>query len=407
MFHKNIRNFGFSLTFVTKLYRQCKPDKKSPNDGQAEVLSLYKELVTALVDVLRISALRSAEALQAQQDIATKAARSSFPYASYVSSQHTAPAPSREELLSAVDARTVLTFLVQVIDEALPSTTVLKLFLNMAVQATNIEGTEFHFLWLPVLRGLITSMEKHGKPLAAPRNQQLFAGFLEAYLKNYVGTEPSRERNLVRPTVRCTCRDCTWLNEFLRSAHQESGRFPMGKERRHHLHRQLDSLGIDCTHETERYGNPQTLIVSKTSRAQTQAIKGWETRRDNAKEQIKHFDQAKLREILGSDYEPIIRSFELGATTAPAGTSRQIAQAQAASEQLSQAPHSAAQPSQPVSAIIKEEGQPMDRPDSFLTPMSGNRGTSRPTNTPVSLAGTKRKIGGKEVEVIDLTGLDD
>lgn len=108
----------------------------------------------------------------------------------------------------------MLMFVVHAIDEDLPVSTVLKLFLKMTDQASNIRGTELNFLRLPVLRGLLTSLEKHERPLATPRNQQLFAAFLEAYLKNYVGAEPSRERNLARPTVRCTCRDCTWLDEF-------------------------------------------------------------------------------------------------------------------------------------------------------------------------------------------------
>jgi hypothetical protein len=45
--------------------------------------------------------------------------------------------------------------------------------------------------------------------------------------------------------------------------------------------------------------------------------------------------------------------------------------------------------------------------------MTGNRGPSTPPNMPETLSGghlvtgTKRKIGNKEVEVIDLTGFDD
>jgi hypothetical protein len=229
VFHRQILNIGFSLTFMTKLHHQCVPSQKSPIDNQAEIVALYKGLVIALIDVVNISVLHSAEALQAQHESGIKAARSSHTYTSYISSQRTVPAPTRQQLEKAVDGRTVLAFLVHVINEALPATTVLKLFLRITDQASKIKGTEFTFLWLPVLRGLITSLEKHGKPLATPRNQQLFAAFLEAYLTNYVGTEPSRERNLARATVRCSCRDCTWLNEFLRSPHRHKGRFPMGK----------------------------------------------------------------------------------------------------------------------------------------------------------------------------------
>jgi hypothetical protein len=406
VFHKKILDFGFSLNFVTKLHHYCVPNQRSPVNNQAEVLELYKGLVTALIDVLDISVLHSHEALQAQQESATKAVRASHPYLSYASSQRVATATTLQQSESTVNGRTVLTFLVQVITEAFPSATVLKLFLRLTDQASKVKGTEFHFLWLPVLRGLITSLEKKGKMLATPRNQQLYAAFLEAYLKNYVGTEPSRERNLVRPRVRCSCKDCTRLNEFLRSAHQETGRFPMGKQRRQHLHQQLDSLRIDCTHETERYGNPQTLVVSKTSRAQTQAIQNWETRRDNAKQQVKYFDQAKLREVLGSDYDPIIQSFGLGAATAPVASGRRIAQARTLSQPLPQAPRQSSQPAHPGE---DQEGQLRDQFGRYLASMTGNRGPNPSPSMPPYLsggepsAGTKRKIGDKDAEVIDLT----
>ena len=41
----------------------------------------------------------------------------------------------------------------------------------------------------------------------------------------------------------------------------------MGKARRFHLHRQLDDNSCDATHQTERIGNPQTLIVTKTRKS--------------------------------------------------------------------------------------------------------------------------------------------
>jgi hypothetical protein len=38
----------------------------------------------------------------------------------------------------------------------------------------------------------------------------------------------------------------------------------MAKERRRHLHSQIDSNQLDCTHVTERVGSPQTLVCRKT-----------------------------------------------------------------------------------------------------------------------------------------------
>ena len=42
------------------------------------------------------------------------------------------------------------------------------------------------------------------------------------------------------------------------------GRFPIRKDRRQHLHQQIDKHRCDCTHVTERIGSPQTLVCTKT-----------------------------------------------------------------------------------------------------------------------------------------------
>jgi hypothetical protein len=41
-------------------------------------------------------------------------------------------------------------------------------------------------------------------------------------------------------------------------------RFSIKKERRKHLHRQIDKHRCDVTHVTERKGSPQTLVCTKT-----------------------------------------------------------------------------------------------------------------------------------------------
>jgi hypothetical protein len=62
----------------------------------------------------------------------------------------------------------------------------------------------------------------------------------------------------------CKCADCRALAEFLRDPERHEGRFPLRKERRQHLHRQIDQHGLDCTHVTDRRGSPQTLVCTKT-----------------------------------------------------------------------------------------------------------------------------------------------
>jgi hypothetical protein len=62
----------------------------------------------------------------------------------------------------------------------------------------------------------------------------------------------------------CTCDDCVALSRFLRNPAERVGRFPLNKQRRQHLHQQIDKHRCDLTHVTERKGSPQTLVCTKT-----------------------------------------------------------------------------------------------------------------------------------------------
>lgn len=64
--------------------------------------------------------------------------------------------------------------------------------------------------------------------------------------------------------ITCGCEDCRALAQFLRDPAQRVGRFPLRKDRRQHLHRQIEHHDCDCTHVTERVGSPQTLVCTKT-----------------------------------------------------------------------------------------------------------------------------------------------
>ena len=64
-------------------------------------------------------------------------------------------------------------------------------------------------------------------------------------------------------TIDCTCADCRELVQFLRDPHERVHRFRVRKERRQHLHRQIDGHHCDVDHVTERQGSPQTLVCTK------------------------------------------------------------------------------------------------------------------------------------------------
>ena len=62
----------------------------------------------------------------------------------------------------------------------------------------------------------------------------------------------------------CNCEDCHELQLFAADPTRQTHRFRINKERRQHLHRQIDGHGLDMTHVTVRKGSPQTLVCTKT-----------------------------------------------------------------------------------------------------------------------------------------------
>jgi hypothetical protein len=81
-------------------------------------------------------------------------------------------------------------------------------------------------------------------------------------------------------TLSCDCTDCRELRAFAAHPSDHTHRFRVRKDRRQHLHRQIDAHGLDMTHVTERKGSPQTLICTKTRRSYERRSK--EYRRDVA-----------------------------------------------------------------------------------------------------------------------------
>ena len=62
----------------------------------------------------------------------------------------------------------------------------------------------------------------------------------------------------------CRCDDCHELQAFALDPATQTHRFRVRKERRQHLHQQIDRHRLDMTHVTDRTGSPQTLVCSKT-----------------------------------------------------------------------------------------------------------------------------------------------
>jgi hypothetical protein len=64
--------------------------------------------------------------------------------------------------------------------------------------------------------------------------------------------------------ISCPCDDCRELQAFALEPGEKTHRFRVKKERRQHLHQQIQRHHLDITHVTERAGSPQTLVCTKT-----------------------------------------------------------------------------------------------------------------------------------------------
>jgi hypothetical protein len=53
---------------------------------------------------------------------------------------------------------------------------------------------------------------------------------------------------------------------FMLNPVERTHRFRVRKDRRRHLHQQIQRHALDMTHDTERRGSPQTLVCTKTRR---------------------------------------------------------------------------------------------------------------------------------------------
>ncbi|KAI2618492.1 hypothetical protein GGR54DRAFT_158036 [Hypoxylon sp. NC1633] len=274
-------------------------------------------------------------------------------------------------------------------------------------QATQLVGQELNSLWIPLLHELFSVLDWHN---SSPKVcwKQTYQSLLLVYLKNYVKEKPLMP-DLSRRAVSCSCKDCANLNQLLVDPTRNTGRFPMGKMRRLHLHQQLERSNIDCTHLTERYGNPHTLVVTKTETQSKLKILAWLQRRLEAESQLKAFDQDKLQIVLGDKFDDIMSMEMLEAEAQPVTSNASSATTSIAQHPSSWAPNASSVPKATTTSrtapakwgnqILRDIGW-IGGSGANNSPSSSGNAPSRPTQTiPNPIAGAKRKY----IEIIDLT----
>lgn len=226
--------------------------------------------------------------------------------------------------------------------------------------AGRVEVEEFLTLWIPLLKELLGQLEGS---LPVPRWTQVYQGLLQAFLRNCVGVMPAKP-TYSRQGVRCSCGDCAELNRFLVDPARGVEHFKIAERRRVHLENELSSARVDCANKVTRFGIPHTLVVVKTTKQHTAAVKDWRERFRNAKAQLQGFNQEMLRLVLEDQFDEIISMKGLKRRR-PARRNTRIAGGSSRSNNSNAPPRLA-------------------------------------TTTPHPTAGTKRK----HIETIDLTGND-
>jgi hypothetical protein len=92
---------------------------------------------------------------------------------------------------------------------------------------------------------------------------------------------PAREKDdwsIDLPTD-CPCDLCEILGEFLADRTQQQLEWPIAKQKRMHIHQQLDWYELPVRHTTQRSGSPYTLVLIKTTdllKSETKARRSWQ-----------------------------------------------------------------------------------------------------------------------------------
>ncbi|KAF1810779.1 hypothetical protein P152DRAFT_460069 [Eremomyces bilateralis CBS 781.70] len=231
---------------------------------------------------------------------------------------------------------------------------------NHMTTGPHLPPNAFDENYLVVLNEL--ALQQYHIPSDTPSIRKLFQVVLTTYLQTGVGTEPDGLRPLTRPPVRHQCRDCIALSSWLQSSTTTTTEFSIGQKRRRHLQNQIAAYReLECQAEDFPDSICGTLVVTKKFDGIKKREQEWLQRYEAAFDRLKRFGEARLKEMLGDQFESI---WEMETIRTPGGIlNKRVRKAVA---------------------------------DFALTRVSGN---SDAPQVPPQLAGTKRKA----VQIIDLT----
>ncbi|KAH0267224.1 hypothetical protein KCU91_g10259, partial [Aureobasidium melanogenum] len=183
------------------------------------------------------------------------------------------------------------------------------LIARVRAETAIMDPEDYEHMILPFLKG-ITMRLIDGKDEIATY-EDLFQTCLSQYIFRLLGLEPV-QINWSRNSVRCNCRDCMDLNAFLRSPVDHVKQIRVSKQRRHHLHTQLDAYTY-CTHITER-GCIETMVFTKQCKSFEEKLRTWGSKAKSALAALHSLEDqegtssspSQLRKLLGDRYVEIM-----------------------------------------------------------------------------------------------------
>ncbi|UZP44729.1 hypothetical protein NXS19_012541 [Fusarium pseudograminearum] len=297
VFKKQISAPSFRFKVLSHLVVVTIEEKLPSNES----MNLYRTMARSLIESQDFTLLRDARVLSAQEKKRTRE-----PWR--MGGVGIDLCRVRRELETAITHETLAKFFVSLLKVSTEIYNLTDEFMAKLIkQADKLPVVELSTMWIPFLQCSIEQMGLGSMLLTTPLYQKFFSALVLATLERYLGPEPPRPANWSMAGSKCSCADCERLSAFLAHPTQMSARFPMNKSRRYHLHRNIEAAGIGCAHVTDRSTNPNTMVVTKTTRPEDVILQQWQERRDQCAAKFGKFKVEHLMTLLGPNYAKIER----------------------------------------------------------------------------------------------------
>lgn len=142
---------------------------------------------------------------------------------------------------------------------------------------------DLHQVLIPAVKSLASDSEKLSS--ASRKCLEQLRQHCITRLESLTATAPSEPTHWAQKiNIECDCEDCERLQIFLHDKHEKVCHFKVRKDRRKHLHRQIDAYKCDLDHTTDRNGSPQTLVCKKNRTSFKRSAQQHETDLENLHE---------------------------------------------------------------------------------------------------------------------------